>query len=143
MISQQDHKVSCISEVKCPINTERIKKESAKDTTRHLLKNAIFCGWPNHKKQCPFELHDYWNFRCDLVLDDGIILKGNRILIPESLRDDVLKAIHTAHQGEVKSILLARESVFWPGMTNDIKEMVKKCANCSQNQPEPAKMLIL
>ena len=139
MISQQDHEVSFISGIKCPINTKRIKEESAKDPTQLLLKNTIFRGWPNHRKQCLFELHDYWNFRCDLVLDDGIMLKGNRILIPELLRDDVPKAIHTAHQGEVKSILLAREFVFWPVMTKDIKEMVKECSKCSQNQPAPAK----
>ena len=139
----EKHEVSFISGIKCPINTDRIKEESQKDSTQNLLKQTIFRGWPDHRKSCPYELHEYWNFRCDLVLDDGLILKGNRIVIPTSLRDEVLKAIHTAHQGEVKSILLARESVYWPGLTSDIKKMVMQCQQCSQNQSAPAKLPIL
>ena len=99
-------------------------KKSERQHTKNLLKQTLFRGWPDKRKNCPYELHEYWNFRCDLVLDDGLILKGNRIVVPTSLRDKVLKAIHTAHQGQVKSIRLAREFVYWPGLTGDIKNMV-------------------
>ena len=138
----EEHEISFISGVKTPIDMQRIKEESAKDSQQNLLKDTIFRGWPAARKNIPFEIQEYWNIRCDLVLDDGVILKGNRILIPVALRDEVLKAIHTAHQGEVKSLLLARESVFWPGITNDIKQMVKQCPQCAEHQSAPPKMPI-
>ena len=74
---------------------------------------------PEQRKQCPAELWEYWNFRCELVIDDGLVLKGNRLVIPEELRTDVLKAIHTGHQGETKCVLLAHETVF---LTRDDKQ---------------------
>ena len=139
----EEKQVSFISGISCPISISRIKEESTKDSTQNLLKDVIFRGWPAHRKNIPYQLFDYWTFRCDLVLDDGLILKGNRILIPESLREEVLKALHTAHQGETKSLLLAKESVFWPGMANDIKKMVQCCPQCQQHQPAPPKLPIL
>ena len=43
----------------------------------------------------------------------------------------------------MKSLLLARESVFWPGISNDVRNMVQQCPACAQNQPAPPKMPIL
>ena len=86
-------------------HTDRIKEESQKDNKQSLLKQIIFRGWPENRKNCPCELHKYWNYRCDLVLTDGFIIKVNRIVIPTSLRDKVLKAIHTAHQGEIRYLM--------------------------------------
>ena len=141
--TKKEHEVSFISGLRCPISIERIKEESLKDSTQNLLKDTIFRGWPEQRKNVPYELFEYWTFRCDLVLDDGLILKNNRILIPESLREEVLKALHTAHQGETKSLLLARESVFWPRIASDIQKMVQNCPQCSQHQPAPSKLPIL
>ena len=52
---------------------------------------------------------------------DGLILKGDRVVVPESLRAQVLEATHTGHQGETKCLLLARQSVVWPGISGDIR----------------------
>ena len=78
-----------------------------------------------------------------LVIDDGLVLKGNRIVIPQSLKKEVLKAIHTGHRGKTKCLLLARESVFWPGITNDVRDMVQKCEAFSRHQPAPSKLPIM
>ena len=91
-------------------------------------------------KQCPKELWDYWNIRCDVVLEDGLILKGDRVVVPESLRGQVLEATHTGHQGETKCLLLARQSVFWPGVSGDIRQMVKDCEICNKYQQAQPKL---
>ena len=125
------------------VDISMVKEVAAKDPVMNLLKNMIYRGWPDYRKQCPHELWDYWNFRCDLVHEDGLILKGDMIIIPEALQENVLKAIHLGHQGETKCILLAREAVFWPGITNQIKEMVKVCATCQKFQSAQPKMPIV
>ena len=142
-VPPQKHEISFVSGIKSPIDLQRIKDESAKDPEQHLLKHTIHNGWPDQRKQCQHELWDYWNFRCDLVLDDGLILKGHRIVLPKVLRQEVLQALHSTHQGETKTLLLAKESVFWPGITNDIRNMIKDCQLCAQHQAAPPKMPIL
>ena len=100
----------------------------------HVLKQIIYNGWPRRRNECPKELWEYWNHRCDLTLEDGVILKSDRVVLPESLRGQVLDLIHSGHQGETKCLLLARQSVFWPGISRDIREMVKACEPCNKYQ---------
>ena len=59
------------------------------------------------------------------------------------MRDQVLQAIHLGHQGENKCILRARESVFWPGISADIRQMVKDCDLCNKHQPAQPKLPIM
>ena len=82
----------------CPIGIKSIQEAIMQDQDLNKLKDVIFKGWPEYRKQCPQELWDYWTFRCDLVIEYGLILKGDRIIIPEALRSKVLEAIHTGHQ---------------------------------------------
>lgn len=77
-----------------------------------MLKDVIYNGWPATRKQCPPEVWDFWTFGCELVLEDGLIPKGDRIVITETLRENVLDVLHTGQQGDTKCILLAREAVF-------------------------------
>ena len=137
------HEINFVEGIKKPIDNQRIKEAASVDITYNTLKNMVYRGWPDQRKQCPTELHEYWNFRCDLVLDDGLVLKGNRTIIPEALRKDVLTTLHTGHQGETKTILLARETVFWPGITNDIRKMVQSCEICAKFQNAQPRMPIL
>ena len=123
--------------------SRQCRKQPCRDQDLNKLKEVVFKGWPAYRKQCPQELWDYWTFRCDLVIEDGLILKGGGIIIPEILRGQILDALHTGHQGETKCLLLARESVFWPGITNDIKQLVKDCDTCNKYQAEQPKLPLM
>ena len=59
------------------------------------------------------------------------------------MRNQVLQAIHLGHQAENKCILRARELVFWPGISADIRHMVKNCDLCNKHQPAQPKPPIL
>ena len=137
------HDSQFITTESCPIDINTVQEATIQDQDLNKLKDVIFKGWPAYRKQCPQELWDYWTFRCDLVIEDGLILKGDRIIIPEALRSKILDALHTGHQGETKCLLLARESVFWPGITNDIKQLVKDCDICNKFQPEQPKLPLM
>ena len=39
----------------------------------------------------------YWNFRDKLSVLDGVLLKGNHIIVPKSMRTHVLNQIHEEH----------------------------------------------
>ena len=61
-------------------------------------------------------------------MEDGLITKGARLLIPSTLRRRILEQIHEGHQRIEKCMLKARKAVF--GISNDICEAVEKCGIC-------------
>ena len=59
-----------------------------------------------------------WTYRDSLNVTDGVILYRDRVVVPPSLRDNVLQILNSAHQGVSFTESRARSIVFWPGMTN-------------------------
>ena len=104
---------------------ELVNEETSKDPTLTILRHYIHMGWPNDCRMLPQELHTFWNYREDLSMENGLITKGARLLIPSTLRRKVLEQIHNGHLGIEKCMLKARYSVFWPGISNDICETVE------------------
>ena len=109
---------------------DMIREETARDATLNLLRHYIHVGWPVDRRMLPRELHNFWNYREDLSMENGLIMKGARLVIPSTLRSKVLEQIHEGHLGIEKCMLKAREAVFWPGISNDIREAVEKCGIC-------------
>lgn len=98
------------------------------------LNEVIMSGWPDTRNETPVEIRPYWDSRDQLSASDGIIYKGLRIVIPPTLRKDMLKLIHTSHLGIVKCKQRAREAMFWPGMNTDIEMTVRDCSKCEEHQ---------
>ena len=117
-----------------PTRVSQIQEETMKDTTLSVLCKIIAEGWPEKRSECPTYLHPYWNYRDELTVSNGMILKGSRIIIPKSLQSDVLQQLHYAHQGAEKCKLRAKGSVFWANINRDIEEMVKSCSPCQRHQ---------
>ena len=103
---------------------EEIRSATEHDTTMTMLSNTIKSGWPEKRSQVPQELRDYWNYRDELSESSGIIFKDEKILIPFSLRKEMLQIIHTSHLGMVKCKQRAREALFWPQMGKEIEEII-------------------
>ena len=123
---------------------ELIKQESECDPQMLMLKELIIQGWPKDIKQCPLPLHSYWNYRDELSIVDGIVVKGSHIIIPTTLlsQQNTNKILHDdSHLGIDKCIQCAKGSIYWPSITEDIKSIVNKCekclAHCRCNQKEP------
>ena len=95
-----------------PMRVSQIREETGKDTTLSALCEIIMQGWPEKRSDCPAYFHAYWNYRDELTIADGLVLKGTRIVIPESLQPDVLKQLHYPHQGAEKCKLRSKGSVF-------------------------------
>ena len=73
-------------------------------------------------QEVPPAIRSYWPFRDELSIEDGLILKGQGLLIPEPLWEDILEQLHCQHQGIEKTKLQARESVFWPNINKDTEQ---------------------
>ena len=64
-------------------------------------------GWPESCKSLDVDLKSYWPHRHAISIIDGVIVLGNRIIIPAKLRSIVLREMHDAHLGIVKTKLHA------------------------------------
>ena len=120
-----------------------IKREIESDETMQQLTLMIQQGWPSSRKDVPSSLRVYFPLRDELSVEDGLIFKLNNILIPPKLRSDTLQKLHASHQGIEKTTHLARQCIFWPGMTAQIRDTVSTCSVClthrNSNASEPLK----
>ena len=114
----------------------KIQKETAEDPKLNILTQTILQGWPEDIKQCNQDIREYFNFRECLAIENGIIFKGRQVIIPEISRKDILKQLHTSHQGINKTQMLARESVYWPGINKEIETMTRNCETCQKYMPQ-------
>lgn len=109
-----------------------LQEETIKDEELSSLLTLVMNGWPNDVEDVPKKMRPYWSMRDLLSSEDGLILKGQAIMIPKSLQHMILNKLHMSHQGEEKCLLAAKDSVFWMGMTKDIATKVKSCETCSK-----------
>ena len=61
-----------------------------------------------------------------------IMLDSSRIVVPVPTRPDVLRSLHSSHQGYNKTCKLATQLYYWPGMTTDIRNMIDACSSCQK-----------
>lgn len=102
-----------------------------------LSKVKYFCStqWPKSNKKLDPELKYYYNLKNDIYLSDNLLFYNTKIIVPKSLRNEMLNLIHEAHFGIQKSKLRARQIMFWPKMSSDIENFVNKCERCQLNRP--------
>ena len=91
---------------------------------KYMLKNTILQGWPQERKDLPIQLTPYFSMRDELTVQNGLMFRGQRIVVPRGLRPKMRKRIHSSHLGAESCLLRARESLFSPEMSAEIKEMV-------------------
>ncbi|CAC5389582.1 unnamed protein product [Mytilus coruscus] len=77
----------------------------------------------DHRDRVPYCTLPYFEWRDELSIQEGIIVKREAILIPKSLRHDMKNRLHSAHLGYDSMMKRARRTIFWPGMAKEIKQM--------------------
>ncbi|KAL7865994.1 hypothetical protein SRHO_G00112410 [Serrasalmus rhombeus] len=118
---------------------EELKDQLQRDSVCARVMQLCTESWPVGGLKEP-ALKFYWAERALLTVQDGLLLKGQRLVIPSTMRNDVLAKLHEGHQGVVKCRERARQSVWWPGLSQQLNELVLNCRACCQerlNHREP------
>ena len=125
------------------LKTDQLLADTAADYEYQLLVKYVQEGFPEDRTTLPMALHPYWNVRSHLSVDDGIVLKGSQIVIPRNLRRTVLTNLHASHQGRERTQRRARQIVYWPGISNDVSNVVSSCEKCAERQSSQTKEPLL
>ena len=113
---------------------EGIKNATENDQLFVTLAKTILNGWPEQRKHWPLSMAEFWNHRDALAIINGIVFRGQCLVIPHSLRPSMLESIHIGHMSMTKCILRAKDIMFWPKMSSEIQDMVGNCSVCSERR---------
>ena len=109
-------------------NSEKLLKQMT--NLLYWMKYTIMTGWPNNIKEIPLILQPYWMFWEELTIEDGLILMGTRIVIPSKKQEVILNQIHDSHLGLQICKLQAKQTVYWPGLNDQLEKLVLNCSLC-------------
>jgi hypothetical protein len=118
-----------------PLDSRRVAECTRKDPVLVQVLEYTASGWPSHCQDDA--LQPYWNYRHEFSLDDGCLLWGRRVVIPPALQERMLNELHECHPGMTRMKALARSVVWWPGLDQDIEEIVRACNACVNSQSAP------
>ena len=129
-----------------PITREKLiefRTATANDPTLQQLISVVMDGWPSERSKVSETIKPYFPFKDEIVYCDGLLFRGNQIIVPKCLQSEMLSRIHESHQGIVKTKRRARGVLFWPGMNSQIEDAISKCAVCAEfRKAQPAEPLI-
>ncbi|XP_043231405.1 uncharacterized protein K02A2.6-like isoform X5 [Amphibalanus amphitrite] len=113
------------------VSRGELRESVQTDPVLRKLKSQLDEGWPARIASCPDDLRPFFRCRLELSTADGLIFKGDRIVVPEELRRRLLDLAHEGHQGTVRTKQRLRELFWWPGMDANVECLVRQCAACA------------
>ena len=81
------------------------------------------------------EVQDYKRLKDEFSVNNGVVLRKKRILIPPTLRSRAVELAHLGHQVIVKTKQLIREKVWFPGIDKLTEDKVKNYLSCQYLSP--------
>lgn len=117
--------------------------ETTKDVELDYLRNYTLNGWPDNIKNVSENLKHYYKFRENISEDQQLLFMNERLIVPCSLRLNILNKLHEGHLGITKMKQAARALYYWPHIDSHIETLVKKCFVCQTYQKNNIKEPLL
>lgn len=123
------------------MDQETVQRAAVSDPSYQLLLTRVLANdWAAHRGQEIACLRPYYTVRDRLATAQGLVTytfgQGSvRLVIPESLREQVTANLHAGHQGLDSMLRRARQSVYWPGMEGDLQQHRSNCLACETHAP--------
>ena len=130
--------VSTAQEIRS-VTWEVIRDAAIADAEVVDLVNLIEDGFPERRSDVVEHLRIYWPLRNDLYTVGNVPLLDHKVLIPNSLRKEVLGGLHAAHQCVAGMAAHARQRFFWPGINAAIRQVRAQCTLCNANAPSQSR----
>ena len=90
---------------------DQIRRELRNDPVCQKVMTYCLSEWPDERSHCSEIIYPYWGVRGELTVNQGLLFKGERLVIPSSLRTEILEKIHEGHLGITKCRERAKSTV--------------------------------
>ena len=124
---------SLVSEaVPAALTPKQVELASAKDPTLQVVRQAVMTDdWSKLQGSI------YRAVKDELWIFGQLVMRGDRVVMPQSLWEHIIKLAHEGHQGMVRTKTRLREKVWWPQMDKQVEEVVRACHPCQLVGPRP------
>ncbi|XP_064469630.1 uncharacterized protein LOC135384354 [Ornithodoros turicata] len=117
---------------------DRIRRATIEDERLQTVNAYCRNGWPPSRRRLSQELQPYWGCHDQLYFEQGLLCRGMRLVIPDKYRKYAFDKLHVGYCGMTACKSRARESLYWPNMTQNIEQMVCECQSFQRpNSEEP------
>ncbi|XP_078506170.1 uncharacterized protein LOC144763964 [Lissotriton helveticus] len=113
-------------------------KKLDNDIVLKEVSSLIRKGWPKEKCLSP-DLQMFWKINTELSIENGIIVRGDKLVPPSCYREKIILAAHSGHLGATITKRKVRSDFWWPKMDSQVDELVKQCPRCNTSD----KVLVL
>ena len=137
-VEERIYKVAAQAVERHPVSTQRIATETAHDKTLSKALQLTQEGWNMSQCEDP-ELKPYFCRKYELSVEQGSLMWGLHVIIPTTLRQQVLDELHWAHPGVSRMKTMARAHLWWPNLDDDISKLARSCNNCNRVRANPPK----
>jgi len=136
---EEFHSICAVCEYATPraLTTRQIERETHDDVELREVHDCVQSGdWSNYTGKKVYKAIQH-----ELATVGKLILRGNRLVIPEKLRGQTVALAHEGHLGIVGTKSNLRTKVWWPGIDADAEKYCKSCHGCQLTNefpnPEP------
>jgi hypothetical protein len=115
---------------------ELVEKKAKEDQEYVKMGEAYDKGWPGVEKE---NCGEYWSVRENIVAEDGLLYRSGVLVIPKGARPRLMASLHRAHVGLHTMRKRAEETIWWPGIWSDLKDLRRDCSQCQVLMPAQQK----
>ncbi|XP_058448351.1 uncharacterized protein K02A2.6-like [Malaya genurostris] len=116
-----------------PVTFKMIQDETQADSLLKRVISYVQSRWPTNRSDLSDpQLHQFQQRRDSLSVFSSCLMYGERIVIPTKFRNRVLHQLHKGHPGVERMRSLARNYVYWPGIDEQIAQVVRSCNKCAE-----------
>ena len=94
---------------------KRLRTASRNDASLQHVAKLVEKGWPARHEVRDIAM-SYYSVRSLLTIDNYLLFKDNQLVVPSSMRDEMMDCAHKSHGGIGACLRRMRECIFWPGM---------------------------
>ena len=118
--------------IPAPLAPRQVERESERDPTLHLVRHAITSGdWSKLQGTM------YKAVRDELWIMGQLVMRGNKVVMPEKLWNQTIQLAHEGHQGMVRTKSRLREKVWWPNLDKQVEKLITACYPYQLVGPRP------
>lgn len=118
-----------------PVTLSDLRLGTARDIILTSVKRYVLNGWP--RKIIDENIKPYFNCRSQLSYENGVLMRGHKVVIPAALQKTICKELHSSHFGVVKMKAEARRRLWFLGVDAALERLAAACGVCSALRPAP------